>query len=120
MKTMKKTVLAICCLVMVAGAAWAVDYSSMSTEDLNRMRGTLYNANQTEWNAFHAEWQKRLGQMTPEQRQQYMGPGRGMGMGRGGMGGGMGRGRGCCPAWTTATGAGQAPAAVATPQGAGK
>ena len=55
MKTMKKTVLAICCLVMVAGTAWAVDYSKMSTEDLSRMRGTLYNANQTEWNAFGTE-----------------------------------------------------------------
>lgn len=101
MKTMKKTVLAICCLVMVAGAALAVDYSSLSTEDLSRMRGTLSNASQAEWNAFHAEWQQRLGQMTVEQRQQYVGPGRGMGMGRG-----PGRGKGCCPGWSAATGTG--------------
>jgi hypothetical protein len=91
MKTMKKAVLAMCCLLMVAGAAWAVDYTSMSTEDLSRMRGTLNNASQPEWDAFHAEWQKRLGQMTPEQRQQYIGPGRGRGMA---MGRGMGRGMG--------------------------
>ncbi len=91
MKTMKRTMLAICCLVLVAGAAWAVDYSSMSTEDLSRMRGTLCNASQDDWNAFRAEWQKRLGQMTPQQRQQYIGPGRGKGRG---MGWGMGRGRG--------------------------
>jgi hypothetical protein len=105
MKTMKKTVLAICCLVMVAGTAWAVDYSKMSTEDLSRMRGTLYNANQTEWSAFHAEWQKRLGKMTVEQRQQYMGPGQGRGMA---MGRGMGRGMG----WRAM------PASGATGQGA--
>jgi len=91
MKTMKKAVLAMCCLLMTAGAAWAVDYTSMSTEDLSRMRGTLNNASPTEWDAFHAEWQKRIGQMTPEQRQQYVGPGRGRGLA---MGRGMGRGMG--------------------------
>lgn len=106
MKTMKKTVLAICCLVMVAGTAWAVDYSSMSTEDLSRMRGTLNNSSQEDWTAFHAEWQKRLGEMTVEQRQQYMGPGRGRGMG---MGRGMGRGMG----W------GATPASGTTNQGTG-
>ena len=91
MKTMKKIVLTICCLMMAAGAAWAVDYSKLSTDELGRMRGTMYNANQTEWNAFHTEWWKRLNQMTPEQRQQYMGSGRGRGMAYGrGMGRGMG------------------------------
>jgi len=103
MKTMKKAVLAICCLLMVAGAAWAVDYSKLSTDELSRMRGTLYNASQEDWNAFHAEWQKRLGKMTVEQRQQYMGPGRGMGRGMA-MGRGMGRGPGCCPGWNAPAG----------------
>lgn len=90
MKTMKKIVLTVCCLMMAAGAAWAVDYSKISTDELGRMRGTMYNANQTEWNAFHAEWWKRLSKMTPEQRQQYTGPGRGRGMAYNrGMGRGM-------------------------------
>lgn len=98
MKTLKQTILAVCCLVMAAGAAWAVDYTKMSNEELSRTRGTLYNASQEEWNAFHTEWWKRLSQMTPEERQQYMGPGMGRGMGRG-MGKGMGRG--CyCPCWS--------------------
>ena len=108
MKTFKKAVLAICCLVMAAGVAWAVDYSKLSTEDLSQMRGTLSNASQADWNAFHTEWQKRLDKMTPEQRQQYTGPGRGMGgvgmgMGRG-KGRGMGRGPGCCPGWAAPAG----------------
>lgn len=80
---MKTTVLAICCLVMVAGTVWAVDYSKMSTEDLSRMRGTLNNSSQEDLTAFRAEWQKRLDEMTTEQRQQYMEPGRGMGGGHG-------------------------------------
>ncbi len=102
MKAMKKAMLAICCLLMMAGSAWAVDYATMSTEDLSRMRGTLNNVSQAEWDAFHVEWWKRVGQMTPEQRQQYMGPGRGMGMGRGAGAGG--RGYCCCPGWGAAPG----------------
>lgn len=96
---MKKFVLAVGCLLMASGAAWAVDYSKLSTDELSRMRGTMYNASQTEWNAFHTEWWKRLDKMTPEQRQQYFGPGRGgMAMGRG-----MGRG----PGWWGAGAANQ-------------
>jgi hypothetical protein len=61
MKTMKRTILAVCCLVLVAGAAWAVDYSKMSNDELSGVRGTIYNASQEEWNAFHTEWWKRVG-----------------------------------------------------------
>ena len=103
MKTMKKTMLVLGALMLAATAAWAVDYSKMSTDELSAARGQLYNANADDWNAFHTEWWKRLSQMSPEERQKYLGPGmgRGMGMGHGkGMGGhGMGRGMGCCPCW---------------------
>jgi hypothetical protein len=98
MKTMKKSLLVLCCLVMAAGVACAVDYSKMSNDELSAKRGTMYSASQEEWNAFHTEWWQRLSQMTPEERQKYMGPGMGRGMGRG-KGMGMGRG-GCCPCWT--------------------
>ncbi len=111
MKTMKKTVIAACCLVMMAVTAWAVDYSSMSTDDLSKLRGTMYNASPEDWSAFHAEWHKRLGQMTTEQRQQYMGRGWGMGKGKG-----MRRGMGCCPPCGAGAGNTQAPAGeTATP-----
>ena len=69
MKTWKKSVLVLCCLMMTAGAAWAVDYGKMSNDELSAKRGTLFNANQEEWHAFHTEWWKRLSQMTPEERQ---------------------------------------------------
>lgn len=98
MKTMKQTVLAVCCLLMVAGAAWAVDYSKMSNDELSAARGTLQQVTPEEWNAFHTEWWKRLSAMTPEERQKYMGPGMGRGMGKG-MGMGRGGGMGCCPCY---------------------
>ena len=109
MKSMKKTLVILGALMMVATAAWAVDYSKMSNEELSSHRGQMYNATQDEWHAFHTEWWKRLSQMGPEERQKYMGPGmmghgqgRGMGYGMGygkgyGPGKGMGRGHhGCC------------------------
>ena len=114
MNIMKKMLLALCALTLAAGAAWAVDYSTMSNEELSAKRGTMYNAGPEEWNAFHTEWWKRLSQMSPEERQKYMGPGKGRGMGQGmgkGMGQGMGKGGGCyCPCWGGPQG-GQAPAA---------
>ncbi|ADW17205.1 hypothetical protein Despr_1033 [Desulfobulbus propionicus DSM 2032] len=113
MKTIKKSLLVLATLMLAATAAWAVDYSKMSTDELSAARGTLYNATPEEWNAFHTEWWKRLSQMSPEERQKYLGPGMGRGMGRGmGKGMGMGRGMGCCPCWAVPTAPGQAPAAA--------
>lgn len=92
------------------------DYSQYTTEQLSQMRGTMQNNNAAEHEAFRNEWQKRVQNMTQEERQQYfgrpadsgsnsnwpsrgggygqsMGSGMGGGMGRGGMGGGGGGGR---------------------------
>ena len=101
MKTMKKTMLVLGALMLAATAAWAVDYSKMSNDELSAARGQLYNTNQEDWNAFHTEWWKRLSQMSLEERQKYLGPGmgRGMGMGRGKGVGTGGHGMGCCPCW---------------------
>lgn len=96
MKSIKKSLLVLGVLMLAATAAWAVDYSKMSNDELSASRGQMYNATQEEWNAFHTEWWKRLSQMSPEERQKYMGPGMGRGMGHG-MGKGMGRGMGCRP-----------------------
>lgn len=100
MQTMKKAILVVGALMLAATAAWAVDYTKMSNDELSAARGQLYNVNPEQWNAFHTEWWKRLSQMSPEERQKYLGPGMGRGMGMGkGMGPGMGRGMGCCPCW---------------------
>jgi len=78
---MKKFVL----IALLATAAWSVDYSQMSTEELMKLRGTL---SPSERPAFRAEMQKRMQTMSPQQRQQMMqgrGMGKGMGQGRKGM-----------------------------------
>jgi len=97
MKSMKKILVVLGALMMAATAAWAVDYSKMSNDELSSHRGQLYNATQDEWNAFHTEWWKRLSEMSPAERDKYMGPGM-MGRGQGrGMGYGMGYGNGYGP-----------------------
>jgi hypothetical protein len=96
-KVMKKTVLVVCSLALMGSVAWATDYSKVSTQELSTMRGTLYNASQEEWLAFHKEWQKRLSLMKPEEMQKYAGFQRGAGWGRG-FGGG--------PCWRMARGMG--------------
>lgn len=96
MHTIKKTLVALCCLALTATAALAVDYSKMTTDELSGMRGpAMRNLSQADWDAFHTEWWKRLSQMSPEERSKYAGPcygNRGRGMGKG-------RGMGCGPCW---------------------
>ena len=82
-------------LFLVITAAQAADYSSMSTEELSELRGTMYNATQEEQDAFRAEWMKRAQSMTDEEKAKYFTSGSGQGAGnRGGMGLGDGSGRG--------------------------
>ncbi|MFZ5766885.1 MAG: DUF1104 domain-containing protein [Thermodesulfobacteriota bacterium] len=92
-------VTALLLLALAAAPAFAgPDYSTMSTDELNEMRGTMRDAPAEEREAFQREWQHRINTMTREERQKYSGPpanaprdGSGDGYGRG-MGGGMGGG----------------------------
>ena len=70
----------------------AADFSSMSTEELMNMRGTVPFEDRP---AFREEMQKRMQSLTPEERQKYN-VGRGIGGQQKGMGqgGGMGKGNG--------------------------
>jgi hypothetical protein len=91
---------------LAAPLALATDYSTMTTAELSEIRGTLYDATEEERAAFRQEWQSRLTEMTPAERQEYAGPpanapgpgsqdGAGNGTGKGmGMGEGMGAGNG--------------------------
>lgn len=97
-------------LVLLPGLSVGADYTSMSTEDLSALRGTMFNASQEDRDAFREEWTKRINQMTPEQKQQYLGSGGGRGQGNrgsGGLGDGQGRGRGGGSAGTNQNGVGQ-------------
>ncbi len=80
-------------LALLATAAWSVDFSQMSTEELMNMRGTLTSADRP---AFRAEMQKRMQTMSPVERQQMMQGrgGKGMKQGMKGQGRGMGQGKG--------------------------
>ena len=49
----------------------AADYTGMATDELAGMRGTLQEATSEERSVFQQEWQKRMQEMTPEERQQY-------------------------------------------------
>lgn len=73
----------------------AADYSSMSTQELSELRGTMFNAGKDEQEAFRAEWSKRVQNMNEEEKATYLSSGSGRGAGnRGGMGLGDGSGRG--------------------------
>ena len=72
-------------IVLLATAAWSVDFSQLSTQELMQLRGTI---SQSERPAFRAEMQKRMQTMSVEEKQQMMqgrGMGKGMGQGRKGM-----------------------------------
>ncbi len=77
--------------LLTGTTVFATDFSKYSTEELAKMRGTMWQATEQEREAFRAEWQKRVQNMSPEQRRQYIGKpanaglraGRGMMKGRG-------------------------------------
>lgn len=71
----KKLILLTSALCVLTGGSVmaAADYTSMSNEDLSKIRGTLQTATETERQSFRSEWQKRIGEMSPEDRQKYMG-----------------------------------------------
>ncbi len=83
--------------LFLGGISQAADYSRYSTEELSRMRGTMKNASQEEREAFRQEWQKRMKELSPEERKAFGSPsnkgGKGyhQGHGRGGHGRGHGR-----------------------------
>lgn len=64
----------VCGLLIAVAMLWAADYSTYTTDELAALRGTLRNASEQEREAFRAERQERLQNMTPEERQEYLGP----------------------------------------------
>ncbi len=64
---------------LLVAAAWSADYSSMSTDELFKLRGSISSSERP---AFKAEMQKRMQGMSMQERQQMM-QGKKMGMGKG-------------------------------------
>lgn len=59
-------------IVLLASAAWAADFSQMSTEEMMKMRGSVPA---DERPAFREEMQKRMQSMSTEEWEKYMGQG---------------------------------------------
>jgi hypothetical protein len=73
-KRMNKIGMALIGLSLIVTPVWAAtDYTSMPTEELSKLRGTMQNSTQEEHTAFQQEWQSRVQQMMPDERQQYKG-----------------------------------------------
>ncbi len=90
-------------LTLLSVSAFAVDYSAMTTTELQAMRGTVPAEDRA---AYQAAVQERMKTMTQEEKQTFMqnrtsnpstgsmGSNAGSGMGGSGMGGGGGHGKG--------------------------
>ena len=99
-------------LLMLPGIALSKDFQSMTTEQLSELRGTMFNAPQEERDAFRAEWRNRINQMSPEEKEQFLGAGGGRGQGNrsgDGLGDGSGRGKGGAGSGSNANGNGNGP-----------
>ena len=72
-KHMSKISMALVGALLLVSPVMAADYSSMTNEELSALRGTMRSASIEEYSAFQQEWQDRLQQMTPAERQQYAG-----------------------------------------------
>ena len=98
----------------------AADYSQMSMEELNSLRGKVPVENR---DAFRAEMQSRMKAMTPQERAKYRqerGNMRGQGLGNGsGMGKGKGNGQGMKQRLRDGSGAGGMHQGVNRGQGQG-
>ena len=92
-KRIKTAGLVMLALISVSPSVWAIDYKTMSTEDLRNLRGTMQSASQIERHAYNNEMLDRLEQMTPAQRQDFMESGKRMdNTGSSGHRGGMSNG----------------------------
>lgn len=61
---------ALVTLIAMVALAMSADYGHMSTEDMMQMRGNVPVEHRAE---FRTEMQKRMQEMTPQQRQKYKG-----------------------------------------------
>ena len=73
--TMKKTLMMVLTATLLGFgsiASAATDYSHYSDKELGALRGTMRKASVEDRIAYHQEWQKRLGELGPDQRQRFM------------------------------------------------
>ncbi|GAB4346307.1 MAG: hypothetical protein Kow0089_23620 [Desulfobulbaceae bacterium] len=66
--------LVLAALVCVLPAAMAMDFASMSNQDLYELRGAIQNAPEKDRTAYQAEWEKRLAAMSDEEKKLFTEP----------------------------------------------
>lgn len=71
----KVVVAAILAGALVAlSSAFGADYSLIPTDELAKMREGMKDAPFDEQRAYEREWQRRMYDMTPEEKEKYLGP----------------------------------------------
>jgi hypothetical protein len=68
---LKQTGIALSVIILLSSQAWAIDFPTLSNEDLYDLRGAIKNAPQAEQEHYQKEWQLRLIKMTEEERKYY-------------------------------------------------
>ena len=58
---------------LLVSAIYSANYTGISTEKLAEMRESMQYASEDERRAFNEEWQKRIRNMRPEEREKYLG-----------------------------------------------
>ncbi|HHO47238.1 MAG TPA: hypothetical protein ENN06_02095 [Desulfobacteraceae bacterium] len=56
---------------LVCSAGQAMDYGNMTNEELAELRGAILNAPEAERRAFENEWEKRLPDMSEEEKERF-------------------------------------------------
>jgi hypothetical protein len=60
-------------LLLLVSSLFAADYIGISTGKLAEMRKAMHYASEDERRDFNEEWQKRIRNMRPEEREKYLG-----------------------------------------------
>ena len=58
-------------VMLLYSPAWAMDYTTLSNDELYELKGAVKNAPETEQEAYQKEWQLRVSKMTKEEVERY-------------------------------------------------
>jgi hypothetical protein len=61
----------LCCVIFFFSQAWAIDYSTLSNDEMYELKGAVENAPETEQGKYQQEWQLRVSKMTQDEVKRY-------------------------------------------------
>ena len=68
------TGLAFFFLPFICSTGWSIDFVSLSDMELFNLRGTIHYASEADQKTYQAEWEKRVSNMTAEEKKQFVVP----------------------------------------------